>query len=163
MLFLRGDLESEVFFFKIIQKRLSSWFLLPPATKLGQGYVFTGVCDSVHGGGGVPDQPGYPPGTRYTPQAQVHPSEPPQDPVHPQTRYTPQDQVHPPDQARPPGTRYTPLGPDTPPRCRACWEILSTRGRYASYWNAILLKIKLRNSNTQFLPVQKRFNLLSVF
>ena len=26
--------------------------LLPPATKLGQGYIFTGVCDSVHGGGG---------------------------------------------------------------------------------------------------------------
>ena len=26
-------------------------FLLPPATKLGQGYVFTHVCDSVHGGG----------------------------------------------------------------------------------------------------------------
>ena len=33
---------------------------LPPATKLGQGYIFTGVCDSVHGeeacvvvGGGV--------------------------------------------------------------------------------------------------------------
>ena len=25
--------------------------LLPPATKLRQGYVFTGVCDSVHGGG----------------------------------------------------------------------------------------------------------------
>ena len=25
--------------------------LLPPATKLGQGYVFTGVCDSVHRGG----------------------------------------------------------------------------------------------------------------
>ena len=24
--------------------------LLPPATKLGQGYVFTGVCDSVHRG-----------------------------------------------------------------------------------------------------------------
>ena len=24
---------------------------LPPATKLGQGYVFTGVCDSVHRGG----------------------------------------------------------------------------------------------------------------
>ena len=33
---------SEVFFF----------FFLPPATKLGQGYVFTRVCDSVHGGGG---------------------------------------------------------------------------------------------------------------
>ena len=28
---------------------------LPPATKLGQGYIFTGVCDSVHkGGGGIP-------------------------------------------------------------------------------------------------------------
>ena len=27
--------------------------LLPPATKLGQGYIFTGVCDSVHGGGGA--------------------------------------------------------------------------------------------------------------
>ena len=24
--------------------------LLPPATKLGQGYVFTRVCDSVHRG-----------------------------------------------------------------------------------------------------------------
>ena len=29
-----------------------SKILLPPATKLGQGYIFTGVCDSVHGGGG---------------------------------------------------------------------------------------------------------------
>ena len=27
--------------------------LLPTATKLGQGYVFTRACDSVHGGGGV--------------------------------------------------------------------------------------------------------------
>ena len=26
--------------------------LLPPATKLGQGYIFTGICDSVHGGWG---------------------------------------------------------------------------------------------------------------
>ena len=25
---------------------------LPPATKFGQGYIFTGVCDSVHRGGG---------------------------------------------------------------------------------------------------------------
>ena len=24
--------------------------LLPPATKLGQGYIFTGICDSVHRG-----------------------------------------------------------------------------------------------------------------
>ena len=27
--------------------------LLPPATKLGQGYIFTSVCDSVHRGGGA--------------------------------------------------------------------------------------------------------------
>ena len=27
------------------------YLLLPSAMKLGQGYIFTGVCDSVHGGG----------------------------------------------------------------------------------------------------------------
>ena len=27
--------------------------LLPPATKLRQGYIFTGMCDSVHRGGGA--------------------------------------------------------------------------------------------------------------
>ena len=31
--------------------KLISFKLLPPATKLGQGYVFTGVCDSVNRGG----------------------------------------------------------------------------------------------------------------
>ena len=30
---------------------------LPPVTKLGQGYVFTSVCDSVHGGGLYPSMP----------------------------------------------------------------------------------------------------------
>ena len=32
------------------------WFIvhwLPPTTKLGQGYIFTGVCDSVHRGRGM--------------------------------------------------------------------------------------------------------------
>ena len=29
---------------------LSEMRFLPHATKLGQGYIFTGVCDSVHGG-----------------------------------------------------------------------------------------------------------------
>ena len=33
----------------------------------------------------------------------------------PGTRYTPQDQVHPPGPGTPPGTRYTPQGPGTPP------------------------------------------------
>ena len=37
-----------------------------------------------------------------------------------------------------PRDQAPPHRPGTP-RHRACWEILSTRGRYASYWNAILL------------------------
>ena len=48
-------------------------------------------------------------------------------------------------------TRHPP-GPGTPPqdqahhpRCRACWEIRPTRGRYASYWNAILFPTKFSN------------------
>ena len=110
---------------------------LPPATKLGQGYVFTGVCDSVHRGEYLtrypPPRPGTPPGTRYPPG----PGTPPRDQVPPQTRYTPPGtrytprtrytppgQIHPsgpgtppgtrytpPDQVHPPGTRYTPPGP----------------------------------------------------
>ena len=65
------------------------------------------------------------------------------------TWYTPRGQVHllgaDTPQSRhpvgadtlPPGADTLPPGADTPP-CRACWEIRSTRGRYASYWNAIL-------------------------
>ena len=41
-----------------------------------------------------------------------------------------------PPRGDPPGG--DPLGGDTP-QYRACWEIWSTRGQYASYWNAILL------------------------
>ena len=29
---------------------LDNYLLLPPATKLGQGYIFTGVCDSINRG-----------------------------------------------------------------------------------------------------------------
>ena len=149
-------------------------YLLPPATKLGQGYVFTGVCDSVHMGV-VPDQV-HPPGTRYPPD-QVPPRPgtlPGTSQIPPRTRYTPgtssppgtrctpleksgtpQDQVHPWHQVHPPGPgtppdQVHPLGPGTPPwdqvhppQHRACWEIRPTRGRYASYWNAILLFILL--------------------
>ena len=84
-----------------IMEKVSS-LLLPPATKLGQGYVFTGVCDSDSVHGGV--------------SASVHAGIP-----------------HPPEQTHPPK--------QTPPQRRACWEIRSTRGRYASYWNAILFII----------------------
>ena len=56
---------------------------------------------------------------------------------------------HPPDQAGTPRDQAgnLPPGPGTPPdqahppRSRACWEIRSTSGWYASYFNAILLRI----------------------
>ena len=46
---------------KTTKKRCSSVISLPPATKLGQGYVFTGMCDSVHKGGSAPVHAGIPP------------------------------------------------------------------------------------------------------
>ena len=61
------------------------WGFLPAATKLGQGNVFTGVCDSVHGGGAVchsaswdtPPRsrhpPPRPPGSRHIPWEQTPP------------------------------------------------------------------------------------------
>ena len=51
-----------------------------------------------------------------------------------------------PPRADTPRSRHAPVGADTPPPPeqtpprRACWEIRSTRGRYASYWNAYLFK-----------------------
>ena len=76
---------------------------LPPATKLGQGYIFTGVCYSVHAGEYL---------GRYTPRDQVHPL----DQVPPRTRYTPWDKVHPLGPGTPPlGTRYTPRPGTHPP------------------------------------------------
>ena len=39
--------------FPYIGSRILVLAFLPAATKLGQGNVFTGVCDSVHRGGGV--------------------------------------------------------------------------------------------------------------
>ena len=78
---------------------------LPPATKLGQGYVFTGVCDSVHRGGVCLSACW--------------------DATPPPPEQTPPGQVHPPG-ADPPGAD-TPPGPGTP-LPRACWEIRSTSG-----------------------------------
>ena len=48
--------------------------------------------------------------------------------------------------ADPPG--IPPSGADPPgtPRRRACWEIRSMHGRYASYWNAIFFIMKTRHS-----------------
>ena len=52
------------------------------------------------------------------------------------------DQVPPGADTPPPTNRYTP-GTRYTPQHRACWEIRSTRGRYASYWNAILLTLQI--------------------
>ena len=42
---------------------------------------------------------------------------------------------HPPQEQAPPWIR--------PPQRSACWEIRATSGRYASYWNAIMLELFL--------------------
>ena len=115
---------------------------LPPTMKLGQGYVLTGMCDSVHGGclpqcmmgyhsplgAGTPTlqeqtplgadtpQEQTPPGSRHSPRSR-HPQEqtPPQEQTHPLEANTPWDQTAPQEQTPPPGAD-SPLGADTPPR-----------------------------------------------
>ena len=94
---------------------------LPPATKFGQGYIFTGVCDSVN----------------RELSASVHAGIPPPPPP-PRPGADPPG-ADPPPSRRPPGSRH--------PQHRPCFEIQSTHGRYASYWNAILLsEIKIEES-----------------
>ena len=59
----------------------------------------------------------------------------------------------PPNQAQPQDQAGNPPGPGTPhlpdqvptPRSRSCWGIRSTSGRYASYWNVMLLVLILRH------------------
>ena len=83
--------------------------LLPAATKLGQGNIFTGVCLSTEGGG-----------VSASVHAGIYP--PDQTPPHPEQAPSPPDQTPPkqtpPDQT-PPGSRHppdqTPPGADTPP------------------------------------------------
>ena len=97
-----------------------SLYSLPPATKFGQGYIFTGVCDSVNRGGVCLSACWDTPWSRHPP------------------------------------SRHPPPGADTP-RHRACWEIRSTRRRYASYWNAILLMFVLSMMNQTFSQRFVRF------
>ena len=79
---------------------------LPAATKLGQGNVFTGVCDSVHRGGV---------------SASVHAGIP-----HPPKQASPPEQAlpesRPPRSRQPPQEQTTPPGADNPPRSRHPWE-----------------------------------------
>ena len=69
--------------------------------------------------------------------------------------------IPPPPRSRPPGADTPPPREQTPPRSRhapprsACWEIRSTSGRYASYWNAILLQIFLTKTRSLTGTAQK--------
>ena len=80
---------------------------LPAATKLGQGNVFTGICDSVHRGGLPQCMLGYPP-----PPDQI-PTPPRPDTPPDQTSPSPLDQTSPSplDQTPPPPRPGTPPPP----------------------------------------------------
>ena len=145
----------------------ASTYSLPAATKLGQGNIFTSVCQEFcpQGAGeeGVclsacwdtpppRDQAHPPPGPgTHTPLTSHHPPRadtPPGPGTPPRTshHHPPRDQAHPPrTRHTPPRTRHTPPRDQAPPHPRsrpppreADCSIRSTSGRYASYWNAFL-------------------------
>ena len=124
--------ESNFFLWSLSLLNVNSIYL-PPANEVWGKVICLQACVCPQGGStwpgappgaDTPPRPGTPPGSRHPPGSRP----PPGDQVHPL------GQVHPPWEQTPPpcppGTRYT-------PRRRAYWEIRSTRGRYASYWNAI--------------------------
>ena len=99
-----------------------------PTNEVSEGYVFTPVCQSFCSQGfclsacwDIPSVPGTPLGAdtslEQTPGSR-----------HPSRSRHPQEQ-----------TPSTTPREQTPPKCSACWEIRSTSGQYASYWNAMLL------------------------
>ena len=122
-------------------------YYFQPQRSCGQGYVFTRVCDSVHGGGVCLSacwDTTTTPGSRHplpadTPSKEQAPPQqtPPQgaDPPPPE-QTTPRADTH---QADPPGA-------DT-----VAYGIRSMRGRYASYWNAFLFQddfaVEIESSN----------------
>ena len=104
---------------------------------LGQGNIFGRVCQELCSQGGLPQcMLGY-----HTPPDQAPPKtrHPPPPSRLPQTR--PPQTRHPPDQAP---LRHRHPQDQPPPLRSACREIRSTSGRYASYWNAILLFLFLQ-------------------
>ena len=137
---------------------------LPAATKLGQGNVFTGVCDSVQRGGCLPQcMLGYhPPPEQTPPQEQTPPGadtpqeQTPLEQTPPGADPPPRadtlgclllgggvclsacwDTTPPPEQT-PPRSRHTPSPRADTPAPEADYGIRSTSGRYASYWNTFL-------------------------
>ena len=112
---------------------MSGIVFLPPANEVWGKVIFSVACvkNSVHSGG-VPGQvlpPGQvPPLGRYSPRTGT-----------PLGRYTP-GQVH-------PLGRYT--SRQVHPREQRMLGNRVTSGRYASYWNAFLLKLHLEELPTQ--------------
>ena len=90
---------------------------------LGQGNIFIGVSRILFTGGGLRQcmLGCHPSGSRHPPHREQTPLPP---------------AAHPPGSAHP--------REQTPPRSTAFCEIRSTRGRYASYWNAFLLIYLIR-------------------
>ena len=120
--------------------------------------MFSQACVILFTGGCLPQcMLGYnSPEQTHTPQEQTPPrADTPPEQTHPWEQTPPRADTppgadtpqsrHPPEQTPP---RADPPRADTAPN-RACWEKRSTRGRYTSYWNAILfigsLRIKLRS------------------
>ena len=110
---------------------------------LGQGNIFIGVCQEFCSQGECPPQCmlGYPPPRADTPRADTPPGADTPRSRHPPGSRHPLEQT--PSRADTP-PEQTPPRADTPwsrhpPQHRACWEIRSMRGQYASYWIAILL------------------------
>ena len=100
-----------------LSMRLSGRFrvffpFLPAATKLGQGNVFTGVCDSVHRGGLPQCMLGY----HHPPEQTTPPGPDPPGADTPRSRH-PQDQSPPPWEQTP-LEQTPPLGADPPPGSR---------------------------------------------
>ena len=85
---------------------------LPAATKLGQGNMFTSVCQEF-----------CPQGGRVSAG------------IHPPSRHPPPEQTPPQEQTP---RADTPPGSRPPPPRETDSSIRSTSGRYASYWNAFL-------------------------
>ena len=116
--------------------------------------IFSQVCVILFTGGwggGLPQcMLGYrPPWEQTPPPEQTPPKQTPPRADNPQEQ-TPLPGSRPPEQtpSRPDTPRTDTPWEQTPPRCRACWEIQSTRGQYATFWNAMLFSFFSKSLTT---------------
>ena len=99
-----------------------------------------------------PPRSSLPPPEQTPPRAHTPRAHTPHGSRHPQSRHPP-EQTPPPRSRQPPPEQTPPKS--RPPHRRACWEIRSTRGRFASYWNAILFLVA-------FTLIHKYHNILFI-